>query len=191
MGERYVDRAHAHPVPAQAEAIFDGVRVPGELRRLGQPFAVEVAARHDEEHLVDGVHVDGPGGTLADQDDAIAHATHEPSSALHAKRPREPDAVVGVQRRRRALERRERVQNDVLVDEHEMVVTCAGRAEVECGACGREPAVAVVDLDVVEVVDLGAMALDRAVETLLAYLRVVEHTDDRDWTSRRRHAGEA
>ena len=93
--------------------------------------------------------------------------------------------------RRRALERRQRVQHDVLVHEHEMIVTCARRAEVECGACGRERAVAVVDQDVVEIVDLGAMALDRAVETLLAHGRVVEHADDRDWTSRRRHAGEA
>ena len=189
VGERHVDRAHAQPVPAQAEAVLDGVRVPGELRRLGQPFAVEDAARHDEEHLVDGVHVDGSVGALADQDDAIPHATDEPSSALHAKRPREPDAVIGVQRRRRALERRERVQHDVLVHEHEMIVTCARRADVESGACGRERAVAVVDQDVVEIVDLGAMALDRAVETLLAHLRVVEHADDRDWTSRRHADG--
>ena len=113
------------PIPAEAEAVLDGVRVPGELRRLGQPFALERAARHDEEHLVDGIDVDGPVGALADQDDAIAYATDEPSSALHAEGPGESDAVIGVQRRRRALERRQRVQHDVLVHEHEMIVTCA------------------------------------------------------------------
>jgi hypothetical protein len=72
-----------------------------------------------------------------------------------------------------------------------MVVTCAGRAEVEGGACGRERTVAVVDPDVVEVLDLGAMPLDRAVEIVLAHGLVVEHADNGDRTSRRPHACEA
>jgi hypothetical protein len=35
------------------------------------------------------------------------------------------------------------------------------------------------------------MPLDRAVETVLAHGRVVEHADNRDWTSRRPHSCEA
>jgi hypothetical protein len=62
--EWHVDGAHAQPIPSQAEAVLDGVRVPGELRRLRQPFAVEYAARHDEEHLVDGIDVDGSVSAL-------------------------------------------------------------------------------------------------------------------------------
>ena len=185
--EWHVDGAHAQPIPAQAEAVLDGVRVPGELRRLRQPLAVEYAARHDEEHLVDGIDVDGSVGALADQDDAIPDATDQPSSALHAEGSHEPDAVIGFQDRRRALERRQRVQHDVLVHEHEMIVTRARRADVQSGARGRDRSVAVVDQDVVEILDLGAMALDRAIEALLAHGHIVEDADDRDGTSRRRH----
>ena len=90
MGERHVDRAHAQPSPAEAQAVLDGVRVPGELRRLRQPFAVEDAARHDEQHLVEGVDVDGSVGALADQDHAIADAADEPSSASTPKAPMSP-----------------------------------------------------------------------------------------------------
>ena len=183
--------AHAQPIPAQAETVLDGVRVPGERRRLRQPFAVEYAARHDEEHLVDGIDVDGSVGALAEQDDAIPDATDQPSSALHAEGSHEPDAVIGFQDRRRALERRQRVQHDVLVHEHEMIVTRARRAGVQSGARGRERPVAVVHHDVVEIVHLGAMALDRAVETLLPHGRIVEHADDRERTPRWRHADES
>jgi hypothetical protein len=56
--EWHVDGAHAQPILSQAEAVLGGVCVPGELRRLRQPFAVEYAARHDEEHLVDRIDVD-------------------------------------------------------------------------------------------------------------------------------------
>ena len=188
MREWHVDGAHAQPIPAQAETVLDGVPMPGERRRLRQPLAVEYAARHDEEHLVDGIDVDGSVGALAEQDDAIPDATDQPSSALHAEGSHEPDAVIGLQNRRRALERRQRVQHDVLVHEHEMIVTRARRADVQSGARGRERPVAVVHHDVVEIIHLGAMALDRAVETLLPHGRIVEHADDRHRTPGWRHA---
>jgi hypothetical protein len=92
--------------------------------------------------------------------------------------------VIGFQDRRRALERRQRVQHDVLVHEHEMIVTRARRADVQSGARGRDRSVAVVDQDVVEILDLGAMALDRAIEAPLAHGHVVEDADDRYRTSR-------
>src|SRR5688500_8047300 len=64
-----------------------------------------------------------------------------------------------------------------------MIVSCAPRARVERRACRWERSVAIVDEDVVEILDLGAMALNRAVEALLAHPSVVEHADDRDGTA--------
>jgi hypothetical protein len=43
-----------------------------------------------------------------------------------------------------------------------MIVSCAPRARVERRACRWERSVAIVDEDVVEIPDLGAMALNRA-----------------------------
>ena len=90
MREWHVDGAHPQPIPAQAETVLDGVPVPRERRRLRRPFAVEYAARHDEEHLVDRIDVDGAVGALAEQDDAIPDATDQPSSRSTPKAPTSP-----------------------------------------------------------------------------------------------------
>jgi len=133
--ERHVDDARTQPLSAQAETVLDRVRVPGKVRGLGQPFAVENAAWHNEEHFVDGIDLDGSVGVLAEQGATIPDPTDEPSSALHPDRSHEPDAVIGFQDRRRPLKRRERVQHDILVHEHEMIMSRARCADVE--SCAR------------------------------------------------------
>ena len=126
-------------------------------------------------------------GAVADQDHAVAYPADEPSCAFDAGGSCEPDAVVALKLSRGALERLQRVQHDVLVHEHEAIVASPRCPEVEGRTRGMDRSVAVVDKDVIEIVDLEAMALDGAIKALLAHRHVVEDADDRDGTSRGPH----
>ena len=168
---------------AQPEAVLHGVGVPRERRLLGQRFALEDAARHDEKHLIDGININRLVRMLAEEDDAIADATDESSATIYTDRASEADPMIGLECQCRPFERRQRMQYDVLVNEDQMIVSCASRGRVERRARRWKRSVAIVDEYAVEIVDFGAMALNRAFEALPHHPSVVEHTDDRDRTA--------
>ena len=80
---------------------------------------------------------------------------------------------------RRLLERLQRVDVDVLVNEDEIVVSGLAGAVVERRAGAAESPLRVVDRHVIDVRGLVAMGLDRAIETGLPDRGVVEYRDDR------------
>ena len=102
--------------------------------------------------------------------------------------PRTPIRVVAPELVGGQLERRERVQVDVLVDEGDVVVARPGRTVVERRSRGRERAVDVVDRQVLDL-RLVPMGLERAVQAGPSHLRVVEDADDRHRSAARTRAG--
>ena len=112
--------------------------MPGELRSLRQRLELEQAPRDHEEELVEAVNGGRTLRRLSEEDHAVADAAGEPAVLADAEGSEDADSVVAPELVGGQLERRERVQVDVLVDEGDVVVARPGRTVIERRSRGRE-----------------------------------------------------
>ena len=101
--------------------------MPGELRSLRQRLELEQAPRDHEQELVEAVDGGRTLRGLTEEDDAVADAAREPAVLADAERPEDADPLVARELLGGQLQRRERVQVDVLVHEGDVVVARPGR----------------------------------------------------------------
>ena len=137
--EHHVVGPDAQALAADAGAVLDGVGVPRQVGVLAERLSEHAVALDQEEDLVDAVDRDRRRRGRPDHHDPVAHHAGDRAGRRDADRTDQAGARVVLERGGRFLQRDERVQVDVLVDEDDDVVPRAAGAVVERGAGGGEP----------------------------------------------------